>query len=102
MNKSMYSTDIVWYDEAVYNAIVELSDKHDNVIPVFGGALSASKYADSMSKFVEFLPDVVNSAKFYKWHGGVAHALRTFCHLCFVDPALVECYLGMTFAEFAQ
>jgi hypothetical protein len=97
MNKS---TDTIWYDQAVYDAITTLSNKHDNTIPVFGCALSASKYLDNdFHKFVGFIPQVISSAKFYKWHGGVVDAIRTFCHLCFVDPAIVECYLGISFAE---
>ena len=38
MKKSMYSTDIIWYDESVKSAIEELNAQYPNAIPVFGGA----------------------------------------------------------------
>lgn len=99
----MYSTDIKWYNDGVYNAITALAEKHDNAIPVFGGALGAYEYINSdnpdFKSFVGYLPSVVSGAKFFKWYEGVVGALRTFCHLCFVDPALIECYIGMSFEE---
>lgn len=103
MNKAMYSEDIIWYDTNVYNSILALSDEHDNAIPVFGAALSASKYTlgeyPNLDKFVSFLDDVAHSAEFFNWHGGVLHALKTFCHLCGIDPYLVEAYLGISLED---
>lgn len=104
--QEMYSSDFQWYDQGVYNAIMSLSEKHSNVIPIFGGALGAYNCINcdepDFSKFVSYIPDLVHSAKFYKWHEGVAGALRTFCHLCLVDPALVELYIGMSFHELCE
>lgn len=103
MSKSMYQTDSTWYDKSIYNAIMSLDSKYPNAIPVFGGALHASKYVNcdspNFAQFVSFLPDLIHSVKFYKWHESAVQALRRFCHLCYVDPALVELYIGMSFAE---
>lgn len=103
MNKSMYSDDIIWYDQGVYNAIEALAAQYDNAIPVFGGALGAYEYVNSdtpnFSKFVGCLCHVIKNAKFYHWHEGAVGAIRRFCRLCLVDPALIECYLGMSLNE---
>lgn len=106
MNKQLCYEGITWYDEGVYNAINTLADKYDNAIPVFGGALSAYNYINSdepnYNKFIKCLLDTIDSAKFYKWHEGAAGALRRFCRLCFVDPTLIELYLGTTFEELCK
>ena len=101
--KSMYSTDFVWYDKSVYNAIVALNEEHNNAIAVFGGALSAYECINSdepnIEKFVAYLPSIASNAKFYKWHEGIVGALHRFCHLCLIDPYLIELYLGMSLDE---
>lgn len=106
MNKSLYSDDIIWYDQSIYNAINALSSKHSNAIPVFGCALSAAKYLQEdnydFHKFVSFIPTVIQDAKFFKWHGGVINAIHIFCRLCYVDPAIVECYIGMSFDKLIE
>ena len=100
MNKSMYSTDIIWYDPSIKSAIEALDAKYPNAIPVFGGALSASKYVNcenpDMSKFIHFLADAIHNAEFFKWHENAIGVIKRFCNLCYVDPALVEAYLGVS------
>ena len=99
----MYSEDFQWYDPVVYNAITALDNKYPNAIPVFGGALGAYNCINSdtpdLKQFVSYLPSVIHSAKFHKWHEGTVGALRRFCHLCFVDPSLIEAYIGYSFDE---
>ena len=104
MDKQLYSSDIVWYDPVVYKAIMSLDDKHPNAIPVFGGALSASKHIESAhyDKFIKCLSDVIHNAQFYGWHEDIPATLRRFCHLCLIDPKLIELYLGCTFEEVAR
>lgn len=107
MNKNLlYSTDIIEHDPAIYNAITALDDKYPNAIAIFGGALRAYDYINcdepSFEKFVAYLPTVAKNAKFYRWHEGTVGALRRFCHLCLVDPMLVELYLGMSLNELCQ
>ena len=103
MNKQLYSTDIVWYDESVYNAIMSLDSKYPNAIPVFGGALGAYNYINSdtpdLYSFVCSIKTVAENAVFYKWHEGAVGAIRRFCHLCYVDPMLIEAYIGATFED---
>ena len=88
----------------VEQRILELCDKYDNALGVFSGAYFADGIAKAgdIATFCEFLPGVVRNAKFFQWHEGVAGALRRFCHLCMVDPTLVEAYLGMKFEEVTQ
>lgn len=106
MNKQLYSEDHTWYNEGVYNAITTLADKYDNAIPIFGGALGAYNYINcdtpDFERFVKCLSAVVHNAIFFKWHEGVVGALRRFCRLCLVDPALIECYMGLYLDEFAN
>ena len=106
MNKSVYSDDILWYDERVYNSITALAEEHSNAIPVFGGALGAYNCINSDSPdfkgFMAYIPEVVRAAKFHKWHEGITGALRRFCRLCLVDPALIECYIGMSFDQLCE
>ena len=103
MKKSMYQPDNTGYDESVYNAIMSLADKYDNAIPVFGGALYAHKHISGnivdFGEFVNYLSRLPSNVKFYHWHESAAQAARRFCHLCYVDPMLIEAYLGITFDE---
>lgn len=85
----------------IHDHIIALSNKYpkENVVAIFGGALYAYEHVNNFEKFVEYLQGVAHSAVFFKWHKGVADALRTFCHICYVDPTLVELYLGIHFNE---
>jgi len=78
---------------ATMRAVEALDEKHPNAIPIFGGAI----FVHDIEGIARSLPHVIHSAKFFKWHDTLANACRTFCHLCFTDPALVECYIGMKF-----
>jgi hypothetical protein len=80
--------------------IEKLAEKHSNAIPIFGGALWINS-AD-MDAIIDYLPNIIRSAQFWKWHAGVADACRMFCHCLFVDPALVEVCIGATFDEIAR
>ena len=81
--------------------IEELDDKHSNAIPIFCGAISAYECAErgDIDGFVKHLPHVVCEAKFRNWHEGIVGALNRFCRMCFIDPMLIEAYLGMRFEE---
>lgn len=98
MDKLAYSEDFNWYDDSVFNAILDLADKHENAIPVFSGALSAYNCINAttpdFATFVDYLKEVAHNAIFYSWYEGALGALRRFCRLCHVDPMLVELYLG--------
>ena len=83
---------------ATEKAIISLDEKYPNAIPIFGGAYFARNIAD----IVSMLPSVIHSAKFFKWHDTLANACRTFCSLCFIDPVLIECYIGMKFEKLTE
>lgn len=101
MNNSMYSEDIKWYDQSVYNAIMALDSKYPNTIPVFGGALGAYNALEvgDYDRFEALMLDAVNDAKFYKWHESAIQVARRFCRLCYVDPMLIEVYIGLRLEE---
>ena len=101
MKKSMYSTDIIWYDLSVRTAIEKLDDKYPNAIPVFGGALGAKNSVDNgdLDKFIGAMINAVDNAKFYKWHEPSAQVARRFCNLCGVDPMLIEAGFGVRLEE---
>ena len=80
---------------ATQRAIEALAEEYSNAIPVFGRAL----WVHDLEALVASLPSVISGARFFDWHAGAVDACRTFCHLCFIDPALVECYIGMTFEQ---
>ena len=104
MNKSMCSTDILWYDESVYNAIVALDCKYHNAIPVFGGALSAFNALEDgdYDKFKSLMLGAINDAKVFKWHESALEVARRFCRLCYVDPMLIEAYIGLRLEEWIK
>ena len=88
----------------VEQRLLALNEKYDNAIAVFGGAYWAHQVVISgkFDEFIPFLGTVIRHAKFYRWHESIPQALRRFCHLCLVDPTLVEAYLGMSFEQLAQ
>lgn len=75
--------------------IEKLAEEHANAIPIFGGAL----WVNGIDGLVDYLPTLISSAKFFGWHETLADTCRRFCRLCFVDPALVECYIGVRFDQ---
>ena len=88
-------------DKGAEKRLYTLQKTFPNAIPLFGGAIFATTAAKAgdMADFVEYLPNVIQGISFWRWKEGVKAALNTFCHLCLVDPKLVEVYLGMTFKE---
>ena len=90
-------------NEMVKDAVIHLSETYRNAVPIFGGAplayMEIHKEEPNFDGFIGYLAHVIDEAKFRRWHDGIAGALRTFCHLCLVDPALVEAYLGVRFEQ---
>lgn len=83
---------------AINRAILALDEKHPNAIPIFGGAY----FVRDLDGLIASLPHVVSSAKTLKWHESIADTLRTFCRLCYVDPMLVEAYIGIRFEKLEE
>lgn len=80
--------------------IEALDEKHSNAIPIFGGAIFME--GANLESVALYLPSVIKSAKFFKWHAGLADACRVFCHCLFIDPMLIETYIGCTFEELVE
>mgnify|MGYP003540099880 CR=1 FL=1 len=53
----------------------------------------------NINDIVHSLPHVVKSARFFGWKESIANACNTFCHLCMVDPMLVEAHIGKRFEK---
>ena len=89
--------------EFIRYKIERLDDKYPNAIPVFGGALWVYHDDDFDSRrFVAGLDHVSENAEFFKWHEGVAGAMRRYCNICMMDPVAVESVIGMTFEELCK
>lgn len=87
----------------VTTVIRQMDDETHQAVAVLGGAQFAIEYVhnDTMNidEFVLCLPYVARNAKFFHWPEGPVDALNRFCHICLVDPKLIEAYLGVTFEE---
>ena len=92
--------------EITMTRIERLNEQYNHFIPIFGGAYHAVEYVQpetmDLHKFVRYLANVPSNAKFYGWEKGVEDALNTFCHLCMIDPMLIELYLNTKFSEIAK
>ena len=90
-------------EKMVEDAVVNLSKTYANAIPIFGGAPLAyteiHREIPNFDGFIGYLAHVIDEAKRRQWHEGIEGALKEFCHLCLVDPMLVESYLGITFEQ---
>lgn len=80
--------------------IEALDSKYQNAIPIFGGALWIGH--SDIDGIIAHLPAIIRNAKFWNWHAGLADACRQFCHCLFVDPALIECCIGMSFEKLTE
>lgn len=85
----------MFYDASRIPLIENLNKEHPDAIAIFGGAL----WVEDISSLIGSLAHVISEAKFRNWHEGLAGACRTFCHMCLVDPMLVEAYMGMKFED---
>jgi hypothetical protein len=88
----------------VKTIIEELGKEYNHVPEIFGGAIFACEnirvHGFDMDDFVGgWLDRVVQNADRYNWHEGVSGALERFCHICLVDPRIVEAYIGVKFKE---
>ena len=57
---------------------------------------------DDLDKVASYLPSIIRNAEFYKWHDTLANACRQFCHCLFIDPMLMEAYIGLTFEDLVE
>lgn len=89
--------------EIIKDSIMTLQDKYDNAVAVMGGAYWAAQEVHNdkpnFNKFIEYLSNMLIDYDFFGWHESKPKAMRTFCKLAMVDPALVEVYVGMKFEE---
>lgn len=87
----------------VKHNIEVLDSKYPNAIPIFGGALWVYHGDEFDSqRFMASLSHIAHNAEFFGWHEGVVGAIRRFCHLCMVDPSIVEVALGVKLEELCK
>jgi hypothetical protein len=85
---------------ATQRFIERLQEKHDNAIPIFGGAIFID--GSDIYKVALYLPSIIRNAEFFRWHDTLANACRVFCHSLFIDPMLMEAYIGSSFEDFVE
>ncbi len=85
---------------ATMRFIEALNEKYRNAIPIFGGAIWID--GSDIEKVALYLPSIIRNAEFHGWHDTLANACRVFCHCLFVDPALLEAYIGYTFEDLVE
>ena len=80
----------------VWDALLKLQREYPHSFAVFSGAALAEDYARNgdLDKFSKSMLDCMINAVRFHWHESAADAARRFCHLCLVDPALMEVHLG--------
>ena len=81
------------FNESTYQILHDMDKTRPNVFQMFGGAV----YVSTIEDLVNCLPHIIS----YSRHKGydVIDNIKTFCHICLIDPMLVEAYLGMRFEE---
>lgn len=85
---------------AAQRFIEALDRKHPNAIPIFGGAIFLD--GSNLEKVALYLPAIIRNAEFFRWHDTLANACRQFCHCLFIDPMLMEAYIGSSFEDFVE
>lgn len=66
-------------------------------IPVYGGVYHLYTHEDepSLSSIIDCINECVRSAKFYEPETAPEVVVRNVCHLCFIDPMIIEAYVGV-------
>lgn len=85
---------------ATMRFIEALADKHSNAIGIFGGAIWID--GSDLENVATYLPSIIRNAEFFGWHDTLANACRVFCHCLFIDPMLMESYIGITFEDLVE
>jgi hypothetical protein len=85
---------------ATQRFIERLHEKHNNAIPIFGGAIFLD--GSDIHNIATYLPAIIRNAEFFKWHDTLANACRVFCHSLFIDSMLMEAYIGSSFEDFVE
>lgn len=87
------------YENYAVQAIENLCEEYPRAYLVFVGATVVN---GEIARLVEQIPGVIRNASLYDWHESIVDTLRRFCHLCSIDPSLVEVYIGQTFESMAD
>ena len=87
--------------EFIQHRVESLDNKHPHAVAIFRGSMWVYDEEDNFNfeRFIKSLAEVPVDAKIYNWHDTPANAMRTFCHICMVDPVTIEVYMGKKFEE---
>ena len=90
--------------ERIIQELEKMDAEHSNDSAIFFGAIYDYQYIQNheYEKFSEKLLYVIRDAIFYRWHDTPANAAKTYCHLCGIDPALIEVFLGKRLDDLAN
>lgn len=104
-NKINKSSSIM--DDIILNNLRAYSKRHDgvNAIPVMLPPCEVSVWLHSDNPdfeafVIKGIGRMLQGAMLHDWEESLAKACRDYCHICMVDPMLVEAYLQMRFEEF--
>ena len=81
------------FNEKTYQVLHDMDKTRPNVFPMFGGAV----YVHTIDDLIDYLPNVISWSRRKGYN--IIDNIHTFCHLCYIDPMLVEAYIGMRFEE---
>ena len=81
------------FNEQTYQILHDMDKTNPDTFPMFGGAV----YVATIDDLVTYLPHVISYAR----HKGydIIDNIQTFCHICLIDPMLVQAYIGTTFTN---
>ena len=84
------------FNESTYQILRDMSETRPDVIAMFGGAV----YVSTIDDLINCFPHIFHYSQIKGYD--IIENMHTFCHICSIDPSLVEAYLGMSFEELIQ
>lgn len=99
-------------EKAMYERMIkEMREQYPNeqIGAIFGPAWELYETAEKLKNgtfdfnYLAYRVALVGEfAHFFGWHDGILNAMKTYCHMLLVDPALVEASLGLRFTIIAD
>ena len=81
------------FNETTYQILHNMDKTRPDVFPMFGGAV----YVSTIEDLINCLPHIINYSKRKGYD--IVDNIHTFCHICLIDPMLVQAYIGIEFAK---
>ena len=84
------------FNDATYQILCDMSKTQPDVIPMYGGAV----YVSTIDELISCLPHIISYSRIKDYD--IIDSINTFCHICLMDPMLVQAYIGTAFEELIQ